>query len=143
MELDELEKRENLEEGMQSLFDATVVQPTAQRLHHLARGAAQVPASKPVGFSPLVRHALGLACMVMGVALLPLNSFLESAPGTPETLSLSVADKVLAFDLEAENKHGSWDGDLQGAGFDLLHAAGSIDDKVLEESFQALLNENI
>ena len=142
MELEAKQDSDALEYELQELFDLTSADLGSERLNRLARFSAKIPKEASPWLSPIFRQLSATSCLVIGLAVLSVTPSGDShSPWSVERGHPGLESRhALGGELFEEPEH--WDTDITTVGFDLLHGANQIDEALLEDSFQALLDES-
>ena len=142
MESEEKPYSAALEYELQELFDSTAVDAGSDRLNRLARFSAAIPKEVSPWLSPLFRQLGATTCLVLGLFVLSYEPSGESSAPWPSEPVGSVSGNSVLVVADSWGEPADWDSDIATVGFDLLHGANQIDEDLLEDSFQALLDES-
>ena len=142
MGMEEKQNDDALENELQALFDSTVVEADAARLNRLARFSADIPKEAAPWVSPFLQQMLATGCLVLGLSALSASAFLHSPQSWSSEIANVEQESHSSFGADSIDEDAEWDSDVIVVGFDLLHGTQSIDAEILEDSFQALLDES-
>ena len=143
MESQEKQDSAALEYELQELFDSTSVDAGSDRLNRLARFSAKIPKEVSPWLSPLLRQFGATSCVVLGLFILSYKPSGDSSSHWPAEPVRSISENSVLLGTEFLDEPTNWDSDIATVGFDLLHGTNQIDEDLLEDSFQALLNESV
>lgn len=142
MDMVEQQHSDELEQELQGWFDGTAMAPEPVQMNRLARFSAAVPKAVTPWFSPFARNLAGACCLTLGLVVLSLQSFVGSSQPWPVDAVVRTPEIHMAFNLDLLEQSVQWESDISDVGLDLLHGNGRVDEDLLEESFQALLDES-
>ena len=79
---------------------------------------------------------------MLSASALSASAFLQSPQSWPSEIANMKQESHSSFGVDSIDEDAEWDSDVIVVGFDLLHGTQRIDADLLEDSFQALLDES-